>query len=356
MSMRDRLNRKMAGFSADVESRLSQLEPPSPAPSAPTASSGAAEVPPGTLREPRTGIGRAAFFSDRIAELERDKLGLAEALEVAQRSGAIIEIPLDQLDDNPEQAEAVYDNDYVAELAAAWQAGSEPPPIEVRQQGERYVILSGHHRKRAAGLAGFVSIKARVLAVDDARSADMVYTSNAVRKRPDWINARFFARRRLDTLPDGTLRFPTQKELARHFAVREPAMSALLQMLKLPGQIQALLDARPDLFNFTTATEVVLPAVEANPERVAEIVECIRRLESGLPQSALKGLIAQSLKPRGEAGGRPSSPTKVIGSKQTGFVRAFKERRFTVTAGPGVDLDAFRRELDEFLEKRAKVR
>ena len=60
MSMRDRLNRKMAGFSADVESRLSQLEPPSPAPSAPTASSGAAEVPPGTLREPRTGIGRVA--------------------------------------------------------------------------------------------------------------------------------------------------------------------------------------------------------------------------------------------------------------------------------------------------------
>lgn len=350
MSMRDRLAKKMSGFAPAVETRIADLDSPAP-PSAPgsAADSSAHSATAPAPDVPRTGVGRATYFSARIAELESE-------LAQARVSGALIEIPLDALDDNPEQIETVYDTDYIAQLADAWKAGSEPPPIEVRRSASspgRFTILAGHHRARAAGLAQKVAIKARVIDTTDDRAADLVFVSNNVKTRPDWINAQFFARRMKDHSADGTPRFASQAALARYYGVHAGLLSYQLKMLDLPAPIQALLKEQPGLFSAVTAAEVILPALAEHPDKLGKVVETVARLKSGTPQSSLKGLLQQALK---ATAGRPPAPTKTFGNKAKGFVRTVQARRVVIAAGPEVDLADFQKELDALLERWAERR
>ena len=350
MSMRDRLAKKMSGFAPAVETRIADLDAPAPS-AAPVVAADPAEPSPApsTSDVPRTGVGRATYFSARIAELEAE-------LAQARVSGALIEIPLDALDDNPEQIETVYDNDYIAQLADAWKAGSEPPPIEVRRsanQPGRFTILAGHHRARAAGLAQRVAIKARVIDATDDRATDLVFVSNHVKARPDWINAQFFARRMKDRAADGSPRFATQAALARYYGVHAGLLSYQLKMLDLPEPVRALLQEQPGLFSAVTAAEVILPAIAEHPDKVGKVVEAVARLKSGTPQSSLKGLLQQSLK---ATAGRPPAPTKTFGNKAKGFVRTVQARRVVIAAGPEVDLADFQKELDALLERWAERR
>jgi ParB/RepB/Spo0J family partition protein len=345
VKMSERLAKKMAGFSTDVQSAIADRSQQSAErqqePTSAPASDGVQEL--NAARPlPRTGIGRGAFFQSRIAELERE-------LEQARSTGgAVVAIPLNLIDDNPEQVDVVYDSAYIATLAEAWKAGSEPPPIEVRARGDRYVLIAGHHRKRAAGLAGQVEIKSRILAIDDDRAVDMVFISNSVRKRPDWEQAKFFARRLLDKNHDGSRRFKSQAALARYFGVDASYLAKQLKMLDLPDGVTALLRDKPDLINATTA-DVILQAVAAHPSRIGDIVECTKKLESGTPQTAMKGLLEQKLATRNR--GRPAGPVRTFGGKRSGFVRTINARRIVISAGAEVDLTAFQQEVDEFLAK-----
>lgn len=332
-SAKQRFASKMASFDSDLASRL-EAATESAAGTAPQA-------------EPIvTGLARTLDIRERLTALEVE---LAEA----RKSGAIVELPLNLLDDNPEQIDTTYDNDYIAQLADAWRAGSEPPPIEVRPVADRYIILSGHHRARAAGLAQRVAIKARVIALSDERAVDMVFISNNVKRRTDWSNACFFSRRLDDKKADGKRRFDSQATLARFFGVDPGLLSKLLSMRKLPEEIQTLLMKSPGLFNATTAADVILPALREHPNRLGDIVKCIERLATGTPQSALKGLLQQTLNRK--VGRTPAAPSKTFGSRRAGFTRttSVNARKLTISIGADADLDAVQREIDSVLARLA---
>ena len=70
------------------------------------------------------------------------------------RSGqADLTIPIDAIDPNPLQPRRVFQADRLSELAQSIRANGIIQPLVVRKLGERYQLVAGERRWRAAKLA-----------------------------------------------------------------------------------------------------------------------------------------------------------------------------------------------------------
>jgi ParB family chromosome partitioning protein len=86
-----------------------------------------------------------------------------------QAAGAYFaELPLDSVVPNPRQPRQVFDSDAMAELTHSLREVGLLQPIVVREVGlDRYELIMGERRWRAAQLAGFTSIPAIVRGCED---------------------------------------------------------------------------------------------------------------------------------------------------------------------------------------------
>ncbi|GAA1272561.1 ParB/RepB/Spo0J family partition protein [Kitasatospora nipponensis] len=107
-----------------------------------------------------TGRGTVAA---RAAEQHR------ESVELAPVNGArFAELPLDAIVPNPRQPRDVFDEEKLAELVASIKAVGLLQPVVVRQVGaERFELIMGERRWRAAREAGLEQIPAIVRATED---------------------------------------------------------------------------------------------------------------------------------------------------------------------------------------------
>src|SRR6266568_2642898 len=74
----------------------------------------------------------------------------------------LIEVPLDRLDSNPRQPRETFDEDTLQELAASIEAVGVLQPIVVRPLDDRFQIIMGERRVRAARLVNLTTIPAVV--------------------------------------------------------------------------------------------------------------------------------------------------------------------------------------------------
>src|SRR6266536_4238995 len=74
----------------------------------------------------------------------------------------LIEVPLDRLDSNPRQPRETFDEDTLQELAASIEAVGVLQPIVVRPQDDRFQLIMGERRVRAARLVNLTTIPAVV--------------------------------------------------------------------------------------------------------------------------------------------------------------------------------------------------
>lgn len=75
---------------------------------------------------------------------------------------SFIEIPIDRVDPNPRQPRGTFDEESLQELATSIEAVGVLQPIVVRPQEDRFQIVMGERRLRAAKLAGLTAIPAIV--------------------------------------------------------------------------------------------------------------------------------------------------------------------------------------------------
>ncbi len=74
----------------------------------------------------------------------------------------LIDVPLDRVDPNPRQPREAFDEDALQELAASIEAVGVLQPIVVRPRDDRFQIVMGERRVRAAELANLTTIPAVV--------------------------------------------------------------------------------------------------------------------------------------------------------------------------------------------------
>jgi ParB family chromosome partitioning protein len=104
---------------------------------------------------------------------------LRESVSETER---VKDLDLERIDPNPHQPRAHFDGEHLKELAESIKLNGVLQPIVVRRSGDRYQLILGERRLRAAKLAGKGTIPAIVREVDDAESLRHALMENLQRE------------------------------------------------------------------------------------------------------------------------------------------------------------------------------
>ncbi len=163
--------------------------------------------------------------------------GLSDLLsgEAPPRSRTVLEIPLGDIDPNPRQPRTGIDAEPLEELARSIESHGVLQPIIVRRRGERYEIIAGERRWRAAGEAGLESIPCLVQDIDDRTSLQIALIENLQR---DNLNELDLAEGYRALVDDFGL---TQEEVAQRIGKSRSAVTNSLRLLDLPQPVRSMI-------------------------------------------------------------------------------------------------------------------
>jgi ParB family chromosome partitioning protein len=141
------------------------------------------------------------------------------------------------LEPNPFQPRSALDSVRLAELSASIRESGMVQPILVRRHGERYQIIAGERRWRAAQMAGLPTVPIVVRDVADDRLLELALVENIQRQELSPLEeAQAFHRLQEE------LRL-TQEEVARKVGRDRTTITNTLRLLRLPREIRDLLHA-----------------------------------------------------------------------------------------------------------------
>ncbi|MDI3479571.1 MAG: ParB family transcriptional regulator, chromosome partitioning protein [Rikenellaceae bacterium] len=149
-------------------------------------------------------------------------------------SSAFPLIPVDQIESNPFQPRTDFDEDALYDLAESIKHLGIIQPITVRKiDKNRYQLISGERRLRAARLANLNEIPAFVKDADDDALLELALVENIQRQD---LNAIEIANSYQKLLEEFNL---TQEELSSRVGKNRATISNYLRILNLPPAIQA---------------------------------------------------------------------------------------------------------------------
>ncbi|MFR5932934.1 MAG: ParB/RepB/Spo0J family partition protein [Oscillospiraceae bacterium] len=145
------------------------------------------------------------------------------------------ELDIHLIDTNAGQPRKEFDQEKLLELADSIRQHGVVQPIILRQKGERYVIVAGERRFRAARLAGLEKVPAIVKDLDEAQVMEVALIENLQREDLNPIEeaaAIRFLMQQHDL---------TQEEVSKRLSKSRPAIANSLRLLTLPEPVQAYL-------------------------------------------------------------------------------------------------------------------
>ena len=155
--------------------------------------------------------------------------------DVRAAPGAATLAPVDQLEPNPFQPRSAIDPQRLAELAASIRASGIVQPILVRRRGERYQIIAGERRWRAAQALGLASVPVTLRDVPDEQLLELALVENVQREDLTPLEeAQAFQRLQSEL---GL----TQEEIARRVGRDRTTIANTLRLLRLPRELRELL-------------------------------------------------------------------------------------------------------------------
>ena len=92
------------------------------------------------------------------------------------------DLPIESLVPNPQQPRKTFAPEALAELAASIRASGILEPIIVRPRGDRYEIVVGERRWRAAQQAGLTRIPTQIRELSDAETLELALEENLLRE------------------------------------------------------------------------------------------------------------------------------------------------------------------------------
>ena len=149
----------------------------------------------------------------------------------ASDNGAAV-VRISDVEPNTDQPRKNFDAEELASLADSISEYGIIQPITVRRVGDRYKIIAGERRWRAARMAGLSEIPVSVISADDKKSSEIALVENIQRKDLDPIEeAEAFA----SLIDDYGL---TQEEVGRRIGRSRSAVTNALRLLDLPEDVK----------------------------------------------------------------------------------------------------------------------
>jgi ParB family chromosome partitioning protein len=151
----------------------------------------------------------------------------------------IYEIPVEEILPNRFQPRLSFDQKALMELAESIKVHGIIQPLVVRRLGDKFEIIAGERRYKAASLIGLRKVPVIIMDVDDNKSAELAVVENIQRKEMSALEEARSFKKILDKS------YLTQEQLAARMGKSQSAIANKLRLLNLSQEVQdALLNER----------------------------------------------------------------------------------------------------------------
>jgi len=200
-------------------------------------------------------------------------------------SSSINEIPLSQIQANPDQPRRVFEEEALQELAASIRQIGVIQPIALRKIADnQYQIIAGERRYRASLIAGLESVPAYIKTAEDENVMEMALIENIQREDLNSIEIALAYQNLLETLE------LTQEKLSERVGKKRTTIANYLRLLKLPAEIQmGIRDKKIDMAHARTLVTIEDPTTQLEVYElildeglsVRKVEEYVRAINSG---------------------------------------------------------------------------
>lgn len=144
-------------------------------------------------------------------------------------------IDLGVVQPNPHQPRKHFDEVEIADLADSIREHGVLQPLVVRKVEDRFELIAGERRLRAAQLAGWERVPVQVRMVTDQQMAELAIVENVQRKDLNALEKAASFQRYLEQYDC------TQEDLAKRIHIDRSTISNLIRLLELPSSVQTML-------------------------------------------------------------------------------------------------------------------
>lgn len=200
-------------------------------------------------------------------------------------TSAINEIPIIQIEANPNQPRREFDPEALQELAQSIREIGIIQPITLRQLADnRFQIIAGERRWRASQLAGLTAIPAYIRTIQDENVMEMALVENIQREDLNAIEIALA----YEHLLDG--KGMTQEKVSNRVGKSRTAITNYLRLLKLPAQVQMAIQkkeidmghARALLALDSPSLQIkVFREIQRNNYSVRKVEQVVQELKNG---------------------------------------------------------------------------
>lgn len=147
----------------------------------------------------------------------------------------VVEVDIGEIRPNPHQPRSEFDIADIQSLADSILQNGILQPLTVRRGEDRYELIAGERRLRAAKLAGLRAVPCIILDISSRNSAIMALVENIQRQDLNAIEIALGMQRLIDECN------LTQDALSEKVGKKRSSVSNYLRLLKLPDEVQLAL-------------------------------------------------------------------------------------------------------------------
>lgn len=151
----------------------------------------------------------------------------------------VLQVHIEDIIPNRFQPRLTFDEQGLKELSDSIREHGIIQPLVLRKLGDKFEIIAGERRYKAAQIAGLTTVPAVIANIDDNKSAEVALVENVQRRD---LTAIEEARSYKSLLDKGYL---TQEQLAKRMGLSQPSIANKLRLLNLDEEVQqALLEEK----------------------------------------------------------------------------------------------------------------
>lgn len=184
----------------------------------------------------------------------------------AKPMAEMTEIKIADIIPNPTQPRKQFDEQALEELADSIRVLGLIQPITVKKDDDKYLIISGERRWRAAQAAGLESLPAYIRDVDDTNLHAMALVENIQRQDLNAIEVALGLQRLIDECG------LTQDALADKVGKKRSTIANYMRLLKLPDEVQ--LAVKEGIISMGHAKAIA--SVENRRQQLSLLKKCVK--------------------------------------------------------------------------------
>ncbi|MDQ0151111.1 ParB/RepB/Spo0J family partition protein [Eubacterium multiforme] len=160
---------------------------------------------------------------------------IPDEVETKEKSPSTTLIPLNSIINNSDQPRKFFDSDNIAELAESIKNHGIIQPLILKKDGNKYVIIAGERRWRAAKMLSLKEVPAIIMELSDKEILEISLIENIQRQDLNPIEEALAYRKLID---DFNL---TQQELSKRIGKSRVAITNTMRLINLDERVQQYL-------------------------------------------------------------------------------------------------------------------